>query len=232
MAVHPVVIDSARATERRLLLQRRARMLAGGSVAYNAIEAVVAVGAGMSASSIALVGFGLDSLIEMSSGLIILWQFRHVVPEERERQALRLIAVAFFAIAAYLTGESFLALTGRDAADTSLIGMGIAALSLVIMPMLSWSQRRTGQALGSGSVVADSKQTLLCTYMSAAVLIGLVANAQLGWWWADPVVGLLIAVLAVREGREAWRGEMCGCSVNPNSLPAAECCQDCACDND
>jgi divalent metal cation (Fe/Co/Zn/Cd) transporter len=187
-------------------------------VAYNAVEAVVAIAAGAAASSIALVGFGLDSIVEMSSGLIILWQFRHPMPETRERRALRLIALSFFALAGYVTVESVRSLMGGPSAEYSPVGIAIAGLSLLIMPALSWAQRRTGRALGSTTVVADSKQTLLCTYLSAVLLAGLVLNSALGWWWADPVVGLAVAGLAVREGREAWRGEACTCIPPVNDL--------------
>jgi divalent metal cation (Fe/Co/Zn/Cd) transporter len=197
--------------QRRQALGRRAQQLAAASVAYNAVEAVVSIGAGAAASSIALVGFGLDSVVEMSSGLIILWQFRHPMPETRERRALRAIAWSFFALAAYVTFESVRTLVQREQAEDSTVGIVIAALSLAIMPTLSWAQRRTGRALGSSTVVADSKQTLLCTYLSAVLLVGLLLNSTLGWWWADPLVGLVVAWLAVREGREAWRGESCGC---------------------
>jgi len=163
------------------------------------------------AGSVALVGFGLDSLVEVSSGLVILWQFRHALPESRERQALRLIAVSFFALAAYVGFESLRNLFGAAEPDPSPVGTGLAVTSLVIMPVLSWAQRRTGRALGSGSVVASSKQTLLCTYLSAVLLVGLVLNATLGWGWADPLAGLVIAAFAVNEGRQAWRAESCGC---------------------
>jgi divalent metal cation (Fe/Co/Zn/Cd) transporter len=199
-------------------------LLAGASVAYNTVEATVAIAAGAAASSIALVGFGLDSIVEMSSGLIILWQFRHPIPEARERQALRLIALSFFALAGYVTVESLRSLLAGQAPDPSPVGIAIAALSLLVMPALSWAQRRTGRALGSTTVVADSKQTLLCTYLSAVLLAGLLLNSALGWWWADPLVGLVIAGLAVREGREAWHGQACTCIP---TLDAAVCgCDD------
>ena len=193
----------------RVRLGRRAQMLAGMSVAYNAIEAIIAIAAGAAASSIALVGFGLDSIVEMSTALIILWQFRHPMPQVRERRALRLIALSFFALATYVAIESRRALFDGHAAATATVGIAVATVSLVVMPGLSWAQRRTGRALGSTTVVADSKQTLLCTYLSAVLLVGLLLNAWLGWWWADPVVGLVVAGLAVREGRDAWRGEGC-----------------------
>lgn len=196
-------------SERRSRLGRRAQLLAGASVGYNLLEAVVAITAGAVASSIALVGFGLDSIVEVGSGLVILWQFRRPLPETRERQALRLIALSFFALAAYVTVESARTLIGDTTPGVSPLGIGIAIASLMVMPFLSWAQRRTGRELGSGSVVADSKQTLLCTYLSAVLLAGLVLNATLGWSWADPVAGLIIAGVAVREGLEAWRGENC-----------------------
>lgn len=209
-------------------LGRRAQLLAGASVAYNLIEAVIAITAGIIAGSVALVGFGLDSIVEVSSGLIILWQFRHRLPESREQQALRLMALSFFALAAYVTFESVRALLGDHDPDTSTVGIALAAASLVIMPFLSWAQRRTGKALGSNAVVADSTQTLLCTYLSAVLLVGLVLNATLGWSWADPIAGLIIAAVAVKEGREAWRGEGCcapasSSAHNHGSNGAAQC---------
>ena len=197
--------------ERRAVLGRRAQLLAGASVVYNLIEAVVAIAAGAIASSVALVGFGLDSLVEMGSGLVILWQFRAALPESRERQALRLIAISFFALAGYVGVESVRSLISGEGADHSTTGIVIAGVSLVIMPLLSWAQRRTGRELGSGSVVADSTQTLLCTYLSAVVLVGLLANSLLGWWWADPLAALVVAGVALREGLEAWRGDACHC---------------------
>ena len=201
--------------ERRVQLGRRAQMLAGASVTYNLLEATVAITAGAAASSIALVGFGLDSIVEVGSGVVILWQFRHRIPETREKQALRLIAISFFALAAYVTIESVRSLLGSGKPDASPLGTGIALASLAVMPYLSWAQRRTGRELGSGSVVADSKQTLLCTYLSAVLLAGLVLNATLGWAWADPIAGLVIAGVALREGLEAWRGEACNCGPAP-----------------
>lgn len=193
----------------RARLGRRAQLLAGASVSYNVLEAVVGIAAGLVAGSVALVGFGLDSIVEVSSGLVILWQFRHRLPESRERLALRLIAVSFFALAVYVAVQSLRALFGAGEPDASPVGIGLAVASLAVMPFLSWAQRRTGRALGSGSVVADSKQTLLCTFLSAVLLAGLVLNATLGWAWADPLAGLVIAAVAVKEGREAWRGDAC-----------------------
>jgi len=195
--------------EQRGRLGRRAQLLAGASVTYNIVEAVIAIGAGVVAGSVALVGFGLDSVVEVSSGLIILWQFRHRLPESRERHALRLLAFSFFTLAGYVTFESVGSLIVGADPQTSPVGIGLAIASVIIMPFLSWAQRRTGTALGSHAVVADSTQTRLCTYLSAVLLIGLVLNTTLGWGWADPVAGLVIAAVAVREGRAAWRGEGC-----------------------
>lgn len=188
---------------------RRAQLLAAASVSYNMVEAAIAIAAGLVAGSVALVGFGLDSIVEVASGLIVLWQFRHPLPESRERTALRLMAVSFFALAAYVTVESLRALMVGHAPDPSPVGIGLAVASLAVMPLLSWAQRRTGRALGSNAVVADSTQTLLCTYLSAVLLLGLVLNATLGWHWADPIAGLVIAAVAAKEGRDAWRGEGC-----------------------
>jgi len=211
-------IGQLSAVDRRRL-GRRAQLLAAASVIYNTVEAVVAVSAGLVAGSVALVGFGLDSVVEVSSGLIILWQFRHSLPETRERLALRLIAISFFALAAYVTAESVRSLRSDGQADPSPVGIGLAIASLAVMPLLSRAQRRTGRQLGSNAVVADGTQTVLCTYLSAVLLLGLLLNATLGWSWADPVAGLLIAAVAVREGREAWRGEGCCTSPAPREHP-------------
>lgn len=213
----------------RARLGRRAQLLAAATVAYNLVEAVVAVSAGRVAGSSALVGFGLDSLVEVSSGLIILWQFRHKMPETREAQALRLMALAFFALAAYVAVDAVRTLAGSGTPDTSTVGVVLAALSLAVMPFLSWAQRHTGRALGSGSVVADSKQTLLCTYLSAVLLAGLLLNAGLGWWWADPIVGLVIAAVATREGVGAWRGESCGCAPAPDLADSTDSAEGAGC---
>src|SRR5215212_371774 len=214
--------------EQRRKLGRRAQLLAGASVAYNLVEAVIAVTAGLLAGSVALVGFGLDSVVEVSSGLIILWQFRHRLPESRERQALRLMAFSFFALAAYVTVESARALFLGGEPAPSPVGIGLAIASLIVMPFLSWAQRRTGRALGSHAVVADSTQTLLCTYLSAVLLVGLVLNATLGWGWADPIAGLVIAAVAIREGSEAWTGEGC-CAPGPPSEDAEGLTGGCGC---
>lgn len=223
--------------ERRARLGRRAQLIAGASVAYNIIEAIVAISAGTIAGSVALVGFGLDSLVEVASGLVILWQFRHAIPQSRERAAQRAIAISFFALAAYVGVEAVRALASGEQPATSSVGIVIAALSLVIMPVLSLAQRATGRELGSRSVQADGMQTLLCTYLSAVLLIGLVINAATGWWWADPIAALVIAAVALREGVQTWRGDGC-CAPSPPPAGgrgetqgaergcATSCCQD------
>ncbi len=205
--------------EMRRRLGRRAQLLAGASVSYNVVEAVIAITAGVAAGSVALIGFGLDSIVEVSSGLIILWQFRHRLPESRERTALRLMALSFFALAGYVTFESVRALVSGTEPESSTVGIGLAIASLIVMPFLSWAQRRTGRALGSNAVVADGTQTLLCTYLSAVLLVGLILNATLGWGWADPIAGLVIAAIAVKEGLEAWRGEGCCAPARSGEAP-------------
>ena len=223
MAAHVHAVPDLSEADRSRL-GRRAQLLAGASVAYNGLEAVIAIAAGLAAGSVALVGFGLDSVVEVSSGLVILWQFRHRLPESRERQALRLMAVSFFALAAYVTVESVRALASGHEAETSPVGIGLAVASLAVMPFLSWAQRRTGRELGSNAVVADSTQTLLCTYLSAVLLVGLVLTATLGWTWADPVAGLVIAAVAVKEGRDAWRGDACACGPVTAAHADDDCC--------
>jgi divalent metal cation (Fe/Co/Zn/Cd) transporter len=196
-------------TDRRRVLSHRVRWLVAATISYNIVEAVVAISAGAVASSTALIGFGLDSVIEVASAAAVGWQFTGSDPQARERTALRVIALSFFALAAYVTVESVRSLFGAESADHSTVGIVLAAISLLVMPFLSHAQRRAGRELGSASAVADSKQTLLCTYLSGVLLVGLVLNSLFGWSWADPVVALVIAAVAVKEGREAWRGEHC-----------------------
>jgi divalent metal cation (Fe/Co/Zn/Cd) transporter len=191
------------------VLNRRVRLLVAATITYNVIEAVVALIAGTVASSAALIGFGLDSVIEVASATAVAWQFSGADPEARERAALRVIAVSFFALAAYVTVEALRSLFGAAEAAPSSVGIVLAAVSLLVMPFLSYAQRRAGRELGSASAVADSKQTLLCTYLSGVLLLGLVLNSLFGWSWADPLVALVIAAVAVKEGREAWRGHHC-----------------------
>ncbi len=200
---------SAPAESRRVVLARRIRWFVAATITYNVIEAAVALLEGARVSSTALIGFGLDSVIEVSSAAAVAWQFAGRDPEAREKAALRVIAFSFFALAAYVTVDAVRSLLGAGEPQPSAIGIALASVSLVIMPVLSYAQRRAGRELGSLSAVADSKQTLLCTYLSAVLLIGLVLNSAFGWSWADPVAGLVIAAVAVREGREAWKGRAC-----------------------
>jgi divalent metal cation (Fe/Co/Zn/Cd) transporter len=200
---------SAPLRTRRATLEGRIRLLVGATITYNVIEAVVALAEGTRVSSSALIGFGLDSIVEISSAAAVAWQFSAKDPETREKATLRFIAISFFALAAYVAVDAVLSLLGLGAARPSLIGIVLAATSLVVMPVLSLAQRRAGRELGSLSAVADSKQTLLCTYLSAVLLAGLVLNSLWGWSWADPVAALGIAAIAVLEGVKAWRGDPC-----------------------
>ena len=215
------------APARRDVLARRVRGLVAATITYNVVEAVVAVTAGTVASSAALVAFGLDSVVEVASAAAVAWQFSardHASIERRERRALRVIAISFFALAAYVTVDALRTLTGAGHAEHSTAGLVLAALSLAVMPTLSYAQRRAGRELGSVTAVADSKQTLLCTYLSAVLLVGLGLNALFGWYWADPIAALVIAVVAVREGLQTWRGEACCTPVpRPGAAPPAGC---------
>ncbi len=197
------------APERRGVLQRRIRIVIAITITWNVIEAMVALIAGGVASSAALMGFGLDSIVEVLSAAAVAWQFAAPDPEKREKVALRVIAVSFFGLAAYVSVDAGLSLFGLREPEHSPIGIAVAASSLLVMPFLSWFERRTGRELGSASAVADSKQTLICTYLSAALLAGLLLNSVFGWAWADSVAALVIAVFAIREGVEAWRGDAC-----------------------
>ncbi|MFC4016676.1 cation diffusion facilitator family transporter [Micromonospora sp. GCM10011542] len=204
--------------ERRAVLSRRSLWLAYATAAYNLLEGLIAIGAGATASSSALIGFGLDSFVEVASAAVLIWQFRSRVPEDRERMALRLIAASFFALAAWVTVDAVRSLLAGGDADASPVGIGLAVASLLVMPLLVRAKRRTGRELGSATVMADSTQTMLCTYLSGVLLVGLVLNAAWGWSWADPIAALVVAGVAVKEGVEAWRGEHCD---DCTPLPAA-----------
>jgi hypothetical protein len=212
---------------RRHVLSGRIRFLVAATITYNIVEAVIALTEGTRVSSTALVGFGLDSVIEVSSAAAVAWQFAGRDPEAREKVALRVIAFSFFGLAAFVAVDSVRSLIGLGETKHSTIGIGLAAVSLVVMPVLSWAQRRAGRELGSLSAVADSKQTLLCTYLSAVLLVGLLLNSLFGWVWADPIAALVIAAVAVREGIAAWRGDTC-CPAPVNARDAVqqpcECC--------
>jgi divalent metal cation (Fe/Co/Zn/Cd) transporter len=193
---------------RRAKLHRRVRLIVAFTITYNVIEAIVAIWASSLASSAALIGFGLDSVVEVLSALAVAWQFTRRDPERWEKATVRAIGIAFFALAAYVSIDAMLTLAGFGEVDHSPLGIGIATVSLLVMPALAWFEFRTGRELGSRSVVADAKQLLLCTYLSGTVLIGLLLNSILGWMWADSVAALIVAALAIREGIEAWRGDV------------------------
>lgn len=214
-----IALDPSSAA-RRTTLRRRIRLLVATTITYNVIEAAVALAAGTVASSAALIGFGLDSIVEVASAAAVAWQFSSSDHEKREKAALRVIALSFFALAAYVSVDAVRTLAGAGEAEHSTPGLILAALSLAIMPFLSYAQRRAGRELGSASAVADSKQTLLCTYLSAVLLVGLALNSAFGWAWADPIAALVIAAVALKEGRQAWRGD--ACCVAPLALDAED----------
>ena len=200
--------DGVLLTAERSVLERRARRLAWLTIVWNVVEAIVAIGSGLVAASLALVGFGIDSTIEVFAAIVVLWRLRGV-DEEREQHALKLIAVSFFVLAAYVTVEAIRDLISDSDPRTSPVGIGLAIASLIVMPVLAVAKSRTGKALGNRTVIADAAETKLCTYLSVILLAGLLLDATLNWWWADPVAALGIAVLAIREGREAWAGDDC-----------------------
>jgi divalent metal cation (Fe/Co/Zn/Cd) transporter len=199
------------APRERQHLVRQAKLLAWGGIAYHFVEFAVALGAGLAAGSIALIGFGADSLIEALAGFVVLWLFtgRRVGSDAAERRAQQLVAASFFLLAAYVGVESVRSLIGGHEPGTSWLGVGLAAFTTPTMPLLALVKRRVGRRLGSAATVKEASQTQLCAYLSVALLVGLLANALAGWWWADPAAALVIAAVAVREGRESWRGEGC-----------------------
>jgi divalent metal cation (Fe/Co/Zn/Cd) transporter len=194
----------------RVAAIRRGRRLEYLTIAWNSAEAAVALIAGLLAGSIALVGFGLDSVIEVSSGAIVLWRL-FANNERAERLALKVVGGSFVALAAYVAVDSVKTLWMREAPEHSLPGIVLAAVSVVIMPLLARAKRRVAAGVGSRALHADSRQTDLCAYLSGILLAGLVLNAAFGWWWADPVAGLAMVPIIANEGREALRGEKCAC---------------------
>ena len=199
-------------TERTRLV-KRGRYLEYFTIGYNSLEGLIAVGAGVIAGSIALVGFGFDSLIEVTSGAVLLWRLYADVNEARRERveaiSLRLVGVCFIVLALYVAQESIWSLIKRDAPDESVIGIILAGVSLIVMPLLVRAKRKVARGINSSALMADSKQTELCTYLSAILLGGLLLNALLGWWWADPVAALIMVPIIVKEGIEALRGETC-----------------------
>jgi divalent metal cation (Fe/Co/Zn/Cd) transporter len=217
-------------TVERDRLVRRARQLAWLGIGWHGVEAAVAIGAGLAASSIALIGFGADSLIESFAGVILIWRFAasRAASDEAERRAQKLIALSFYLLAAYVGFESLRTLLTVERPEASWVGIGLAAVTLVTMPPLAIAKGRIGEKLGSSATKSEGQQNMLCAYLSAALLVGLGANALFGLWWADPVTALLIAGVAVKEGRESWRGESC-CTA---PAVGADHCDDGCCDTD
>jgi divalent metal cation (Fe/Co/Zn/Cd) transporter len=195
----------------RQRLERRARLLAWTGIAWHVVEFAIAIAAGIAAGSIALIGFGADSLIEAVAGFVVVWLFTgtRVGSHTAERGAQQLIAASFFVLAAYVGVESVRTFFDGQHPDVSWIGIALAAFTAVTMPLLAYAKRQVGQKLHSPATVKEASQTTLCAYLSVALLIGLLANAIAGWWWADPLAALFIAAVAVKEGRESWRGEGC-----------------------
>jgi len=195
----------------RAVWVRRAKLLAGLGVGWHAVEAAVAILAGALAGSIALVGFGADSIVEALAGFIVLWRFAgaRAASEQAERRAQQLIAASFFLIAAYVGVEAIRNLLSGDVPQASWVGIALAAVTTVTMPLLARAKARVGDRLGSAATKSEGQQNMLCAYLSVALLVGLGANAVLGWWWADPLTALAIAGVAIKEGWETWRGDPC-----------------------
>src|SRR4051812_43520911 len=209
LSVHPPRTD-----QRRPALVARARRLAWLGIGWHAIEAAVAILAGLAASSIALIGFGADSVIESVAGIVVLWRFAaaRASSDEAERRAQRLIAISFYVIAAYVAVEAVRPRRGGDEPQASWLGIGLAAFTAATMPPLAIAKARVAERLGSSATRSEGRQNMLCAYLSLGLLVGLGANALLDWWWADPVSALAIAAVAVREGHDAWRGEDSCCA--------------------
>jgi divalent metal cation (Fe/Co/Zn/Cd) transporter len=200
-------------TDEQERLVRRAKLLAWLGIGWHGVEAAIAVGAGIAASSIALIGFGADSLIESVAGVFLLWRFAasRAASESAERRAQKLIGASFYLLAAYVAFEAVRTLLTAERPETSLIGIGLAVVTLLTMPPLAVAKARVGEQLGSSATKSEGRQNMLCAYLSAALLAGLVANALFGLWWTDPLAALLIAGVAIKEGREAWQGMSCSC---------------------
>jgi divalent metal cation (Fe/Co/Zn/Cd) transporter len=211
VATNVGAIPRALTRDERARLVRRAKFLARGGNAWHFFEFAIAVGAGIAASSIALIGFGFDSLIESLAGFIILWRFggRRLSSEAAERRAQQLIAASFFVLAAYVGVESVRTFLGSHHPETSWVGIGLAAFTAPTMPLLARAKRRVGNKLSSSATVSEANQNMICAYLSIALLVGLGLNAAFSWWWADPAAALVIAAVAAREGAESWRGEEC-----------------------
>jgi len=199
--------------QERAALERRARLLASGGNGWHLIEFAIAVGAGIAAGSVALVGFGIDSVIEALAGGVIVWLFSggRGSSQTAERRAQQLIAASYAILVAYIGVEATRDLLGSQHPEVSWVGIGLAAFTALTMPLLALAKRRVGHGLGSSATVSEAAQNQICAYLSIALLVGLLANALAGWWWADPAAALVIAAAAAREGVDAWRGESCDC---------------------
>ena len=221
----PILSVDPSASQSRAQLVRHARLLAWIGLGWHGIEAAVAIAAGVVAGSVALVGFGADSLIELAAGLVVLWRLassRAIA----ERRAQQMIAVSFYVLSAYVAVEAIRSLAAGDQPAVSWVGIGLSIVTLITMPPLAKAKARVAEELGSSATKSESRQTMLCAYLSAGLLLGLSLNALLGWWWADPATALGIAAVALREGRDAWRGESC-CTA-PIAVPASDgCAEDC-----
>ena len=233
MNTESVQLPVRRAPERATLV-RQARLLAWGGVAWHGLEMAVALGAGIVAGSIALIGFGADSLIEALAGGIVLWRFAgtRASSEAAERRAQKLIGLSFYLLAAYVGVEALRSLLTHEVPAASWVGIGLAVVTAITMPLLARAKARVGDALSSSATKGEGRQNMLCAYLSVALLLGLGANALLGLWWADPVTALVIAGVAIKEGRESWRGEVC-CAADAglDAAGSASCCSDpdCSC---
>jgi divalent metal cation (Fe/Co/Zn/Cd) transporter len=210
-------------------LIRRAKALSWLSLAWMAVEGSVAITAALIAGSVALLGFGIDSAIEGLAAVIVIWRFTGVrrLSDQAEQRAQEAVAVSFFLLAPYVAQDAIRALIAGDHPSTTWVGIGLSVSSILVMPQLGRAKQRIGERLGSGATAGEGAQNLLCAYMAAGVVIGLGANAAFGWWWLDPVIGLVIAAVAVREGREAWSGEGCACAAVPGL--EADGCEDGCC---
>jgi divalent metal cation (Fe/Co/Zn/Cd) transporter len=209
-------------------LIRRAKALSWLSLAWMSVEGAIAITAALIAGSVALLGFGIDSAIEGLASVIVIWRFTGArrLSEQAELRAQRAVAISFFLLAPYIAQDAIRALVAGEHTSTSWVGIGLSVSSIVVMPLLGRAKQRLGERLGSGATAGEGMQNLLCAYMAAGVLVGLAANAAFGWWWLDPVIALVIAAIAVREGREAWAGEGCACAAVPG-LEADGCRDDC-----
>jgi divalent metal cation (Fe/Co/Zn/Cd) transporter len=207
-------------------LMRRAKALSWLSLAWMTVEGTVAIAAALAAGSVALLGFGIDSAIEGLASVIVIWRFTgsRRLSDHAEQCAQKAVAISFFLLAPYIAQDAIRGLIAGNRPSTSWVGIGLSVSSIILMPLLGRAKRRIGERLGSGATAGEGAQNLLCAYLAAGVLVGLGANAAVGWWWLDPVIALVIAAIAVREGREAWAGDGCACAAIPGLY--TDGCQD------